>query len=176
MAKEKGLFEDSGVGILKLKKKIVKMKGYLTYCYCKQNSEKFERLDEKIDPNFKEGKYSVCHRDIRERIQVGDFLFLRTNWRNCPYLVGYYEISEKYKGKFGPVLLAKNRICVDFNLPIDAEILHYLRPELKIDNYESKRISWAQYVNYALGHRKYIVLGEEKTQNLAMLIKQGKCE
>ncbi len=148
------------------------MKGYLTYCYCKQNLEKFEKLDEKTDPNFQEGTYSECHNDIRERIQLGDYLFLRTNWRQEPYIIGYYEISEKHEGEFGKILIAKNRVCIDFNLYIDQELLAFLRPGLKIE-LKPEEMSWAQYVNYTLGHRKYIILNEEKTNSLLSKIKQN---
>lgn len=149
------------------------MKGYLTYCYCKQDSARFEKLDEKVDPDFQKGTYSICHHDIRERIQIGDFLFLRTNWRDTPYIIGYYEISKKCDGRFGPVLVAKNRICINFNLEINPELLEFLRPG---KSSKPKNISWAQYVNYALGHRKYIVLEEGKTKSLATLIKQSSWE
>ncbi|MGB9708150.1 MAG: hypothetical protein ACPLXC_02375 [Candidatus Pacearchaeota archaeon] len=145
------------------------MKGYLTYCYCKQDSEKFEKLDEKVDPNFKEGSYKVCHREIRNRIQVGDFLFLRTNWRNEPYIIGYYEISEKRDSETGKILIAKNRLCIDFNLEIDRELLNILRPELNID-LKSETVSWVKYVNNSLGCRGYLFLNEEKTKTLVKMI------
>lgn len=107
------------------------MKGYLAYCYCRQDSEKFEKLDGKTYPTFRKDTYSVCHREIREKIQVKYSLFLRTNWRGCPYIVGYYEINEK-NSNLGPILVAKNRLGIAFNLPIDAEILGYLKLGLKI--------------------------------------------
>jgi len=148
------------------------MRGYLTYCYCRQDSEKFEKLEEKTDPNFKEGTYTECHNDIRKRIQPGDFLFLRTNWKDTPYIIGYYEISEKRDGEFGKILVAKNRICIDFNLQIDKELLAFLKPGLKIEM-KPEKMSWAQYVNNTLGFRKYIILNEEKTKGLLNRIKQN---
>ncbi len=155
------------------------MEGYLTYCYCDQDSEKFERgwvkdegnLWQKTDPNFQERTYSECHLKLREKIQIGDYLFFRTNWRRAPYIIGYFLIGDKKKQEEfeGPRLIAKERLCIDFNFQIDAELLTFLSPRLKMAP-KPEKMSWAQYVNNTLGCRKDIVLNEEKTKNLLKII------
>lgn len=154
------------------------MEGYLTYCYCDQDSEKFERewvksegkLWQKTDPNFQEGTYSECHQRLREKIQTGDYLFFRTNWRSVPYIIGYFLIGNKEKqDEFeGPQLIAKDRLCIDFNLHLNKELVEMINPEAR-NLYKNVR-SWAEGVNFALGFRQYKKLNEEKTKNLLKLI------
>lgn len=153
----------------------------ITFCFSDPSSEIFKRgiiretksgIERKAYLNFEKGTYSVCHQTPREKIESGGTLFFRTTCRDDFYIIDYFEISEKRDGEFGKILVAKNRVCIDFNLHINHELLVFLRPGLKIDLLPAKR-SWVQYVNYTLGYKKHIVLNEEKTKSLLSRIKQN---
>jgi hypothetical protein len=86
------------------------------------DSEEIEGVDwyRKQDPDFIKGTYSRCHRALRKTLRVGDLLFFRTLWRNNPYLIGYFKITEKKGDLENPVCVTDvtQSKCVDFLIPI----------------------------------------------------------
>ena len=74
----------------------------------------------KDDPNFEKGTYSRCHRALRKTLRIGDVLFFRTLWRDTPYLIGYFEITQKTGDEENPLCVTDvtHSKCVDFLIPI----------------------------------------------------------
>lgn len=151
----------------------------ITFCFSDQNSNKFKRgiiqktkcgLERKVDPDFEKGTYSVCHQKLREKMEVGGTLFFRTTWHDEPYIIGYFDIGEKVKGEYGPILIAKKKVCVDYDLSISIMTLEKIAPGFPHFSYILHK-TMPQIVNYALG-RQYKVLNEEQAIYLKTLIER----
>jgi len=121
----------------------------------------------KPDPNFKDATYDVCHPEIRERINVGEFLFFRTLWRESPYFFGYFHIGEKIDGEKGPILKADMWGRFPYTMPISEETVLNLNPKAK----DSHARSFNEWVNYNLGYRRYLELDEQRTDYLLNVMK-----
>ena len=74
----------------------------------------------KPDPDFKKGTYTRCHKALRKTLHIGDVLFFRTLWRDAPYLIGYFEITDKTEDSENPLCVTDvtHSKCVDFLIPI----------------------------------------------------------
>ena len=140
----------------------------ITFCFADQDSETFKRaivketkcgLERKADPDFEEGTYSVCHQKLREKMEAGGTLFFRTTWRDEPYIIGYFDIAERKEGEYGPVLIAKKRVCINYRLPVSFLILDKLAPNSLYFKHLLYK-TMPQVVNYAPG-RQYKILEEE---------------
>jgi hypothetical protein len=160
------------------------MTGRIVYCYSDQRISIFRQgiIDNqrKTDPNFSNGTYSVCQLKLRKVIEPEDVLFFRTAWKDKPYIIGYFIIGNKKLGEYGPVLIAKERICINYNLPITEEIIRFLRPDLngKINKTLKLRLSGGiernatslENANFCLGCRSFLNLPEKQTEGLIKII------
>lgn len=175
------------------------MKGFITYCFGDWQSGEFQRgvmrmrqsrkTDEpirrslkkeeregrdyyvKADPDFSALTYSVCHRKLRQLVEVGDVLFFRTLWRGQQYLVGYFLVREKRGISDNPILVAdpERSVLVHFKVPVTLELARKINPAMHLRTGAHRNSS----INGRLG-RNFKRLDAKTTRMLIKLIKARK--
>lgn len=122
----------------------------------------------KADPDFAQGTYSVCHRKMRQVMQVGDVLFFRTLWRGQQYLVGYFLVREKRGMSDDPILVAdsKKSVLVHFKVPVTIKLAQKINPAMRLRAGVHRNSS----INGRLG-RNFKRLDAKTTHMLMLLVK-----
>jgi|GEM_PF-6640090 len=108
----------------------------------------------KADPDFEKGTYSRCHKVLRKTLRIGDVLFFRTLWQDSPYLIGYFEITNKMGDGENPLCVTDvtHSKCVDFLIPIGPGMVLMANSKAKLESRHFNKL-----VNEYMG-RSYLEL------------------
>jgi hypothetical protein len=171
------------------------MNGFLTVCYSDQGTESFERgvfyikngrktksqvkralspnevqgahFWRKPDPDFSRLTYSICHRRLRQKLEVGDILFFRTLWRGRHYLLGYFLVKDKVDSGLkdrGPIIFGDDErsLLIHYVLKITPALVMKLNPRSLPPKRGENLNMW---MNRRLG-RDHLRLSPENTEFL----------